>query len=173
ATVADGRLPALTPFWESVSLRGLFFAGNVTQAERGLAKHGVAASSTAVNGFRYNARVLAQHLAERWFDVVLARPAVEPDEVVPLLLREASRAPELWIQKGYLARVLSAGESGVRDEGVLPLTHFVDHGPDEGVAVTVELDSRGTLHPVVYIRRAGTVAEHVLDPHPLHDYRGD
>ncbi len=63
ATVADGRLPALTPFWESMSLPGIFFAGNVTQAERGLEKHGVSASSTAVNGFRYNARVLAHDLA--------------------------------------------------------------------------------------------------------------
>ena len=173
ATVADGRLPALTPFWESVSLRGLFFAGNVTQAERGLEKHGVAASSTAVNGFRYNAHVLARHLAEGWFGVALPRPVVDADEVVPLLLREASRAPELWIQKGYLARVLSADESGVRDEGILPLTHFVDDGPDEGVAVTVELDSRGTIHPVVYVRRGGAVLEHALDPHPLHDYTGE
>jgi thioredoxin reductase len=173
ATVADGRLPALTPFWESVSLRGLFFAGNVTQAERGLEKHGVAASSTAVNGFRYNARVLAQHLAERWFGVALPRPAVDAGEVVPLLLREASRAPELWIQKGYLARVLSVDESGVRDDGILPLTHFVDDGPDEGAAVTVELDSRGTIHPVVYVRREGAVVEHELAPHPLHDYTGD
>jgi hypothetical protein len=35
-TLADGRLPALTPFWESISLPGIFFAGNITQGERGL-----------------------------------------------------------------------------------------------------------------------------------------
>jgi thioredoxin reductase len=172
ATVADGRLPALTPFWESVSLPGIFFAGNVTQAERGLEKHGVSASSTAVNGFRYNARVLAEHLAERWFGVVLPRPALDPDDVVPLLLGEASRAPELWIQKGYLARVLSVDEAGIRDEGVLPLTHFVDDGPAQGIAISVELDPRGTIHPVVYLRD-GAVAEHALPPHPLHDYTGE
>jgi hypothetical protein len=31
-TVADGRIPALTPFWESVSLPGVFFAGNASIA---------------------------------------------------------------------------------------------------------------------------------------------
>jgi thioredoxin reductase len=173
ATVADGRLPALTPFWESVSLRGIFFAGNVTQAERGLEKHGVSANSTAVNGHRYNARVLAAHVAERRFGAVAERPAVSPDAAVPLLLREASSAPELWIQKGYLARVLAATTSDFRDEGILPLTHFVDDGPDEGVAITVEVDPRGTIHPVVYVRNGGVVSEHDLAPHPLHDYTGD
>ena len=45
ATVADGRLPALTPYWESVSLPGVYFAGNITQAAPGLRKHGVASLS--------------------------------------------------------------------------------------------------------------------------------
>ena len=62
-TVADGRIPALTPFWESVSLPGVFFAGNASQGARGIGKHGAGASSSSVNGFRYNARVLARHLA--------------------------------------------------------------------------------------------------------------
>jgi thioredoxin reductase len=173
ATVADGRLPALTPFWESVSLPGVFFAGNVTQAERGLEKHGVSANSTAVNGFRYNARVLARHLAERCTGAVPARPTIPPAEVISLLLADGSRAPELWIQKGYLARVLAVTPSGFRDDGILPLTHFVDDGPAEGLAISVELDPRGTIHPVLYIRRGGSVAEHALAPHPLHDFTGD
>jgi thioredoxin reductase len=173
ATVADGRLPALTPFWESVSLPGIFFAGNVTQAERGLEKHGVSANSSAVNGFRYNARVLARHLAERCTGAAVPRATVAPVDVVPLLLAEASRAPELWIQKGYLARVLAVASSGFRDEGILPLTHFGDDGPDEGVAISVEVDPRGTIHPVLYVRRGGAVAEHALAPHTLHEFTGD
>jgi len=173
ATVADGRLPALTPFWESMSLPGIFFAGNVTQAERGLEKHGVSASSTAVNGFRYNARVLAHDLARR-FGIEIPRRAMPVEEAVPFLLREASHAPELWIQKGYLARVLSVeAVAGVRDEGILPLAHFVDEGPNDGLAVTLEHDARGTIRPVVYVRRAGAVTEHPLPPHPLHDYSNE
>ena len=39
-TVADGRIPALTPFWESVSLPGVFFAGNASQGARGIGKRG-------------------------------------------------------------------------------------------------------------------------------------
>jgi thioredoxin reductase len=172
-TVADGRLPALTPFWESVSLPGIFFAGNVTQAERGLEKHGVSASSTAVNGFRYNARVLARYLAADRFEVELPRREVPAGETVPLLLGEASKAPELWIQKGYLAYALALdGSAGVREEGILPLAHFVDEGPDDGIAVTVEHDAHGGIHPVVYLRRRGAVSEHALPPQPLHDYSG-
>ena len=36
--------PALSRFWESVSVPGIFFAGNITIAPRGLAKEGVAAN---------------------------------------------------------------------------------------------------------------------------------
>ena len=105
-TVADGRIPALTPFWESVSLPGVFFAGNASQGARGIGKHGAGASSSSVNGFRYNARVLARHLAERLDGHEPARAPVT--DVVPFLLRELTAAPELWVQKGYLCRVVSA-----------------------------------------------------------------
>ncbi|MDQ3778885.1 MAG: NAD(P)-binding domain-containing protein, partial [Actinomycetota bacterium] len=64
-TVVNDRVPALTSFWESISVPGIFFAGNTTVGSRGLRKHGLAPTSTSVNGFRYNARVLARHLAER------------------------------------------------------------------------------------------------------------
>ncbi len=77
ATVADGRLPALTPYWESVSLPGVYFAGNITQAAPGLRKHGVASLSGMVCGFRYNARTLARHIAESVFSVTVQRPLLE------------------------------------------------------------------------------------------------
>jgi thioredoxin reductase len=174
ATKLSGRLPVLTPFWESVSLPGIFFAGTITQAERGLEKHGVYASSTGVAGYRYNARILAEHLAQRLFGIEIARPPVPTAQAVPYLLEEASRSPELWIQKGYLARVLGAdGPGGVTDLGILPLTHFVDDGPADGIALTIEHDPRGTIRPVLYARRRGAVTEHELPPHPLHDYSGD
>ena len=56
ATVKDGRIPALTPFWESVSVPGIYFANNATQGAR-IGKRGLGASSSSVNGFQYNARV--------------------------------------------------------------------------------------------------------------------
>ena len=77
ATVKDGRIPALTPFWESVSVPGIYFAGNTTQGARGIGKRGLGASSSSVNGFRYNARVLAYHLAQR-LGMRVTRPRLPP-----------------------------------------------------------------------------------------------
>jgi thioredoxin reductase len=170
-TVADGRIPALTPFWESVSLPGAFFAGNASQGARGLGKRGAGASSSAVNGFRYNARVLAQHLAERLTGLEQPRPSV--DDLVTFLLRELSVAPELWVQKGYLCRVVSAAEGGYVDDGVQPVAHFLDAAGPDAFGATVEVDEDGTILPTLYLRRRGEIAEHQLDPHPLHEYEGE
>jgi cation diffusion facilitator CzcD-associated flavoprotein CzcO len=170
ATVMDGRLPALTPFFESVTLPGAFFAGNVTQAAPGLRKHGVASLSGMVCGFRYNARILARHLAETRFGVRLERPLVAPDRVVPYLLSELDEAPELSLQKGYLARVLALDEGArLRDHGILPLETFVD-GERDGVAATLEFDADETIIPVLYVRADGRLREAALPPHPLRRY---
>jgi thioredoxin reductase len=171
ATVSDGRIPALTPFWESLTVPGIFFAGNATQGARGLGKRGLGASSSAVNGFRYNARVLAGHLAERLGKPV-RRPRLPAREVVPFLLRELSHAPELWIQKGYLARVLTFAD-GVNDLGIVPVSHFLDGTAPDAVAAAIEVDAAGTIFPIVYLRRSGEVHEHPLPPHPLHVYDED
>jgi thioredoxin reductase len=170
ATVADGRLPAQTPYWESVSVPGIYFAGNVSQASPGLRKHGVASNSSSVNGFRYNARVLARHLAEKHFGVTLERPLVE--QPVDYLLAELTRAPELWVQKGYLARVLTSVDGAMRDEGIVPLEDWVDRGGD-GVAVTVEMDDKGTIHPAVYRKRGRDFSEHFFPPNVLHQFEGE
>jgi thioredoxin reductase len=169
ATVLDGRLPALTPYWESVTLPGAFFAGNVTQAATGLRKHGVASVSGMVCGFRYNARILVRHLAETLFGRRFERPLVAPDRVAPYLLAELDRAPELLLQKGYLARVLSVAADGVRDQGILPLEVFVD-GEEDGVAAVLEYDAEEEIRPVVYVRHGGALREVVLPPHPLRRY---
>ncbi len=172
ATVRDGRLPALTPFWESMTVPGVFFAGNVSDAAPGLRKHGVASLSTMVGGFRYNARVLARHLGESLFGLSTERPQLEGDRVAVYLLEELNCSPELAFQKGYLARVLRADSEGaILDEGILPLEVFVD-GSEDGVAVTLEFDAEETIRPVVYIRRAGVLHEESLPPHPLRRYEG-
>jgi thioredoxin reductase len=170
-TVADGRIPALTPFWESVSLPGAYFAGNASQGARGLGKRGAGASSSAVNGFRYNARILAGHLAERLNG---HEPRREPvGDVVSFLLRELSVAPELWVQKGYLCRVVSSADGGWVDGGVQPVAHFLDAAGPDAFAATVEVDQDGTILPTLYVRRRGEIAEHQLAPHPLHEYEGE
>jgi thioredoxin reductase len=172
ATVNDGRIPAQTPFFESVSVPGIYFAGNVTQGSPGLRKQGLASNSTSVNGFRYNARVLARHLAETLFGAQIERPVIPPGQVPAYLLAELGYAPELWIQKGYLARVLTLNGE-IRDEGILPLEHFVDQGGPDAVAVAVEMDSQARIYPAVYVRSGGKLAEHVLPPHPTHAFESE
>ena len=173
ATVKDGRIAAQTPFFESVSAPGIYFAGNVTGAATGLLKTELAGQSTSVCGFRYNARLLADHIAERHFGGTRERPALADDELVPFLLREVSHAPELWVQRGYLARVVSFGADGARDEGYQPLTHFVDASGPDAIAATTELLPDSSIAPVLYLRSGSAVSEHAFQPHPLHDYESD
>jgi thioredoxin reductase len=170
-TVNDGRIPALTPFWESVALPGVYFAGNASQGAKGVPKRGAGASSTAVNGFRYNARVLAQHLAQTLTAYEPPHPRVA--DVVSFLLRELSTAPEIWVQKGYLCRVVGNDGSSFVDEGLVPLAHFLDSTDGDAVAACVEVDEEGQIVPTLYLRRRGEVTEHTLAAHPLHDYSGE
>ncbi|MBD0317757.1 MAG: NAD(P)-binding domain-containing protein [Thermoleophilia bacterium] len=168
-TVAQGRIPALTPFWESATAPGIYFAGNATQGAAGLRKHGVGASSPAVYGFRYNARVLARRLAERVAGIERDTRPLGKDEAVPFLLAELAHAPELWAQKAYLARVVSF-DGAPRDDGIEPLAHFVDAAGPDAVAATVELDGSGEIYPVLYVRRRGSIHERVLPPDPLNRF---
>jgi thioredoxin reductase len=169
-TVGQGRIPALTPYWESVGAPGVYFAGNATQGAAGLRRHGVGSSSPAVHGFRYNARVLAARLARTVAGIEPPARMLAREDVVPLLLAEATRGPELWAQKGYLARALTLEGGAARDEGVVPVAHFVDEAGPDAVAVAVEMDSAGRMFPGVYVRRGGSVAAHDLPPDPLNRF---
>jgi hypothetical protein len=91
--------------------------------------------------------------------------------VLPYLLGELARAPELWVQKGYLARVLTF-DGAIRDEGIVPLEHFVDESGPEAVAVAIEQDSEGTIYPAVYVRAGGRLVERALPSNPTHMFEG-
>ena len=173
ATFGQSRLPAQTPFWESATVPGIFFAGTITQGSAGLKKHGVPSNSGAVQGYRYNARVLARHLAEVTFGRPQPRPPLEARKVVGYLLSELGRGPELWHQRSYLARVINLDrDHGITDEGIVPLAHFLDAGGGDAVAVTLESNGRDDPYPAVYLRRDGSIGEHTLPPHPLLDFEG-
>jgi thioredoxin reductase len=171
ATFMQGRLPAQSPFWESASAPGIYFAGAVTQGSIGLKKYGIPSASASVEGFRHNARVLVRHIAHKHFGVDPPRPQISAEEAPDLLLTEATSAPELWNQRAYLSRALTFESGDVFDEGVVPLAHFVDSGGADGVAIAVETDADGDIHPVLYLRRRGDVEERLLPSSPLHDYR--
>jgi hypothetical protein len=172
ATFGQSKLPAQTEFWESVTVPGIFFAGTIGQGSAGLKKHGIPSNSGALHGYRYNARVLVREIAERHFGITLERPPIDIGDLRDHLLAEATYAPELWHQKAYLASVVSLDpEEGVLDDGILPLTRFLDGGGPDAVAMTIESDG-ASIYPVVYLRRSGKTEEHALEPDPLHDFEG-
>src|SRR6266550_3414840 len=133
-----------------------------------------AALAGGVQGHRYNARVLARHLAEREFGLTIPRSRLEPAAVVPYLLDELSRGPELWHQRSYLTRVINLDpDRGITDEGIIPLQHFIDTSGPDAVAVCLESNGQGNPYPVIYLRQGGSVLEHPpLPPHPLLDFSG-
>jgi thioredoxin reductase len=172
ATFGQSKLPAQTEYWESATVPGIYFAGTITQGASGLKKHGIPSNSGAVHGHRYNGRVLVGHLAEQAFGASLERPAIAPADLRDHLLAEATLAPELWHQKAYLASVVSLdGADGLRNEGIQPLTHFLDTDGGDAVAMTVEADGSGAIYPVLYVRRDGQTEEHALERDPLNDYQ--
>ena len=173
ATFGQSRLPAQTPFWESATRPGAYFAGTIMQGSLGLRKHGIPSNSGAVQGYRYNARVLARHLAESRSGIQVPRAKLQAAEVVPLLLSEASRGPELWHQRSYLARVVILDpDAGLIDDGIVPLAHFTDFGGPDAAAITLESNGRDDPYPALYVRRDGKVNEHLMPPHPLLDFEG-
>lgn len=174
ATFSQGRLPRQTPYWESSTLPGIYFAGAVTQGAIGIRKHGSAGNSAGVAGARHNARVLAIHLARTHFSVAIPRPHLAPDRVVDFLLDEATRAPELWNQQAYLARVVTLDPaSGWVDDGIVPLAAYVDATGPNAAALTVETNADGEHHPTVYLRKDGRVSEHALPADPLLSFEGE
>jgi thioredoxin reductase len=172
ATLMQDRVPAQTPWWESVTVPGIYFAGNASQGASELHRNGNQSSSAAVQGFRYNSRILARHLAESRFGSSMPRNRMAPDKVVEHLLAEATRSGALWNQKGFLTSLVMFDEDGrASDEGVIPLAHFVDSDGPDAAAIAVEADPASEIHPTVFVRRGGRVEEHMLDPHPMNEYR--
>ncbi len=167
-TVGQSRLPVQTPWWESPTVPGIFFGGTIGQGAKGLQKHGVPSNSGAVHGARYNARVLAARIAQTHFGIEPERPHIAAGAIPGFVATELAEAPELFHQRGYLARVLTADPSGgMRDDGVQPLAHVLDEGGPDALAATLEGDGSGSIYPVLYSRIGGKVVEHVIEPDPL------
>jgi thioredoxin reductase len=173
STVGPSRLPAQTPWWESADVPGIYFAGTIGQGAKGLQRHGQPSNSGAVHGARYNARLMVSRIATTRLGVALERPRVAAADLVDLVTSELADAPELWHQRGYLARVFTADpELGLVDDGVQPLSHLLDAGGPDGLALTLEADGTGAIYPVLFTRTGGTIAERIIEPDPLLRYDG-
>ncbi len=171
ATFGQNRVPAQTPWWESAQVPGLYFAGTITQGAPSLGKYGIPPNSGAVQGHRYNARILARRIASAEFGAKPLLPSIEPGRLAGLLIDEAAEGPELWHQRGYLSRAVAVSPAdGLRDLGIMPLTAFLDEPGGDGLALTMEGDGTGAVRPMLYVRKAGTVTEHTLPDSDLADY---
>jgi hypothetical protein len=172
-TVGAARVPTQTPWWESTSVPGIFFAGTIGQGAKGLMRHGMPSNSGAVHGARYNARLLAGRIAATRFGHEPERITVPHAAVVDHILTELAEAPELSHQRGYLARILRPDADGaIVDDGIQPLAHWLDVDQRDGLAITLEADGTGAIYPVLFGRRGGSLSERSLDPDPLLRYGG-
>ena len=167
-TVAQGRIPALTPFWESEAGSGIYFAGNATQGAPGLRKHGVGAASPAVHGFRYNARVMARHLAATQLGLdVPARAGGRRARPVP-----ARRADDgaRALDAEVVPRPGRDRTTGTATSSRSP--HFVDSRPRRGRGRGRDGRRRRDLSRRLRPPRAATSASGCCPPHLLNDFRG-
>ena len=170
-TFGHQRFPALTPFWESPTAPGIYFAGSASSGAPGLRKFGRASNSGVVNGFRHNARVLAAHIASERFGRSLPRPAIARGALPDYLLKIACEEGALWNQQAYLAHVIELpGRGAAIDAGLQPLAHFLDSSTAPAVAMTIETGPGGDIHPTVYVRNGRSCGEHALEAGPMMEF---
>jgi len=102
-TVLGGKLPATTPFWESVNVKNLFFAGTLTQA-----RDFKRSSSAFIGGYRYNTRTLCKFLLGSNQPEGCLAPCVSFDSKIlaARILERCNTNSALWAQFGYLSDVL-------------------------------------------------------------------
>ena len=128
---------------------GIYFAGAATQGQAGMRKYGWPSHSASVGGFRFNAKVQSQHIARKHFGIEPARPEIDPETAVDLLLEQVTSDSAIWSQHSNLARQLTFDPDGVLDDGIAVLVDFVDSTGPDAVAVTVETNLEGHLQPCV------------------------
>lgn len=172
-TFYKDRLPTQTPYWESSSVPGIYFAGAATQGQAGMRKYGWPSHSASVGGFRFNAKVQARHIARRHFGIEPSRPHVDPGAAVDYLLDQATSGAAIWSQHSNLARQLTFQNGAVHDDGIAVLLDFVDSSGPDAIAITVETNLDGDLQPCAYVRRRGDVSEEVFSPAWMNDFRTD
>ncbi|MCA9709850.1 MAG: NAD(P)-binding domain-containing protein, partial [Myxococcales bacterium] len=143
----EGKLPAITPSFESTRVPGLFFAGSLTAA-RGYGHN----TSAFIHGARYNAlalhRVLRRRLhGEPWPSQALeARPAA----LAEATLARVNRSSAMWQQFGYIGDVICLHGASPRLLPDVPLDLVeagLDDVPGPYCTVTLEYGARPAPDP--------------------------
>lgn len=109
--VLEGKLPRMTPRWESSNVEGMYYAGTLMQS-RDFKK----ASSAFIDGYRYNIRTLHHFLRERYDGIPLPHGEVALDSraLTERALERICRSSGLWAQFGFLCDLLIVDEGAGR-----------------------------------------------------------
>ena len=151
----------MTNAYESATVPGIYFAGTIMQGVAGLKKYGIPANSGAVHGHRYNARAARRRRRDASLRACRAR-AAGGGPGRRRRLSCSSRGHARHRSCGTRSRTSRArcratptARSVTRASSRSPSTST---RPDpDGVAITVETDAAGDIHPAVYVRRRGRV----------------
>ncbi|MBO6566615.1 MAG: NAD(P)-binding domain-containing protein [Pseudomonadales bacterium] len=92
-TVRNGRLPELTPEWESVNIPNLFFVGTLTQSN-----DFKRSSSAFIAGLRFNAEVLSRFLDCRINNKAWSYDLLEPGTLYSKITERLTFSSSLWHQ---------------------------------------------------------------------------
>lgn len=181
-----GRLPAQTAEWESTNIPDLYFAG-VLMSACDYKK----TMSAFIHGFRHNIEALSNVFEVKYHGQEWAHETIEatPKAVTDKIIDRVNRAPEMFLQPGFLCDVMVVNEdagtadyfNGVRMHYALD-SHFsqnnhyytisLEYGHFMGDPFSIERDpdpeaamDAAYLHPV--IRRYSY--DRLVSEHHIHD----
>lgn len=168
----NDRFPALNSAFESVNVPDLYFAGTLTQV-----RDFKRCTSAFIHGFRYGARALHKHLAQRYDDTPWPHrtAAEEPTALAEAILERVNRSSGLFQQFGFLADLLvlrGQGTAEYYDE--IPADHVGSDGfadIDDHFLITLEYGpDHDKVDPfdISVVRHTQTDSEHADEGHYIH-----
>lgn len=106
----EGRFPSLDCSFESINVKGLYFAGTLTQSTKYRKS-----TSGFIHGFRYNSRALVEMLKQKHHDTALAcdQHLGTPEAISSAILSRINETSALWQQHGFMVDAVTVSETGM------------------------------------------------------------
>ena len=161
-TIINNRLPALNPDWESVNIKGLYFAGILMQGN-----FYQKTTSGFIHGFRYNVKTLFHMLQAKYNGQSLPSKnlSLESKAITGEILKRVNRSSALWQQFGYLIDIIEIGDHSVQYYYELPKDY--KNMISENNIFTLSLEFGAEQQNVFQVNR-NTSAEKAEDSFFLH-----
>jgi thioredoxin reductase len=164
------KFPDVDGVFQSRDIDGLYFCGALTHGH----DYRSFSSSGFIHGFRYNALILARHLAER-LGAVEARARISPDEFAGQLLQEFEEDAGIYLQPGYVGRCYLRSGNGTWTDMGYRTRRWFEAEPVSGVTLLLATLEYGDVHSSPDVLR---ILRHPGDPdksvhiHPVIRARG-